>query len=60
MPKHSWSPLKDLSGMIAGSTASAYATAGDITGDAHEPMSGGHPSAVCDVAAQDLANNTAL
>ena len=39
---------------------SAYAAAGDTAGDAHEPMSGGRPSAVRDVAAQDLASDIAL
>jgi hypothetical protein len=52
--------LRGLFGAIAGSTTSAYAAAGDTAGDAHEPMSGGRPSAVRDVAAQDLASDTAL
>ncbi|WP_220376543.1 hypothetical protein, partial [Klebsiella michiganensis] len=52
--------MRGLFGAIAGSTTSAYAAAGDTAGDAHEPMSGGRPSAVRDVAAQDLASDTAL
>ncbi|CAJ0793977.1 hypothetical protein P3T32_003941 [Ralstonia sp. GP73] len=60
MPERNRPPLRGLFGAIAGSTTSAYAAAGDTAGDAHEPMSGGRPSAVRDVAAQDLASDTAL
>lgn len=60
MPECNRPPLRGLFGAIAGSTTSAYAAAGDTAGDAHEPMSGGRPSAVRDVAAQDLASDTAL
>ncbi|CAJ0713813.1 hypothetical protein LMG7143_02825 [Ralstonia thomasii] len=60
MPERNRPPLRGLFGAMAGSTTSAYAAAGDTAGDAHEPMSGGRPSAVRDVAAQDLASDTAL
>ncbi|MBB0025443.1 peroxidase [Ralstonia pickettii] len=60
MPERNRPPLRGLFGAIAGSTTSAYAAAGDTAGDAHEPMSGGRPSAVRDVAAQDLASDIAL
>jgi len=60
MPERNRPPLRGPFGAIAGSTTSVYAAAGDTAGDAHEPMSGGRSSAVRDVAAQDLASDTAL
>ncbi|MRT01380.1 peroxidase [Ralstonia pickettii] len=60
MPERNRPPFRGLLGAIAGSTTSVYAAAGDTAGDAHEPMSGGRSSAVRDVAAHDLASDTAL
>ena len=60
MPERNRPPFRGPFGAIAGSTTSVYAAAGDTAGDAHEPMSGGRSSAVRDVAAQDLASDTAL
>lgn len=59
MPERNQPPLRGPHGAIAGST-SAQAGTGDIPGGAQEPISGGRSEAVRDVAAQDVASDTAL